>query len=63
MYKKVEPTYVYPIKKDHIYAICKCNLPITYCLDLGKKVPGTRSIRFKCVKCNTEGTVYYKNGV
>lgn len=60
MYKEVEPTYTYPIKEDHVYAICRCSLPITYSLDLGKKVSGTTSIKFRCVKCNTEGTVYYK---
>lgn len=55
--KEVEPTMVYPIKENHVYAVCKCCLPTTYALDLGEKQPGKHRYRFKCKYCKLSGEV------
>jgi hypothetical protein len=37
---ELEPTYIYPVKEDRVYALCMCPLPVTYGLDLGKRITG-----------------------
>ena len=54
---ELEPTYIYPIKKDRVYAMCMCPLPVTYGLDLGKRIAGKIEYPFKCKKCGLEGKV------
>ena len=55
--KEVEPTYVYPVKENHVYAICRCAIPITYGLDLGEKIPNKTEYHFHCKKCGLKGMV------
>ena len=55
--KELEPTMVYPIKENHVYAICKCCLPSCYGLDLGEKQPDKHEYRFKCKGCGLSGVV------
>lgn len=55
--KEVEPTMVYPVKEDHVYAVCRCPLPMEYALDLGEKQPGKHEYPFKCKCCKTSGVV------
>lgn len=56
--EEFEPTIVYPIKENHVYAVCKCCLPVSYGLDLGEKQPGGRhEYHFKCKRCGLSGVV------
>ena len=55
--KEVEPTVVYPIKENHVYAVCKCAIPMSCGLDLGEKQSGKHEYPFKCKWCKTSGVV------
>ena len=54
---ELEPTYIYPIKEDRVYAMCICPLPVTYGLDLGKRIAGKIEYPSKCKKYGLEGKV------
>ena len=57
---EVEPTYVYPIKENHVYAVCRCEVPIEYVLDLGERIPNKIEYHFICKKCRLKGCVVTK---
>lgn len=54
---EVEPILVYPIKENHIYAICHCPFPMIYALDLGERIPNKTEYHFHCKRCGLNGFV------
>lgn len=59
---EVEPTWVFPIKEDHVYANCCCELPMPYVLDLGERIPNKIEYHFHCKRCGLNGSVIVRGG-